>query len=68
MSNKKMYIEDRENMVWLPVLGMSEGVDVEPLIGDLRNIGPYLSPEVIERVEHYCQWYGLNYCVSETWV
>lgn len=57
---KKMCVEDRSEMVWLPVVCVNRnGVPM------FDKVGCYLDDDAIQRCIDWCSAHDLNWCVSE---
>lgn len=59
---KTVHVEDREQMVWLPVLAMVDGI---PQIGKYNEKCGHLTEDEIQAFVNYCEFHTLNWCITE---
>lgn len=63
MKNRmSVHIEDREQMIWLPVLAMIDGI---PQIGKCGERGGCLTEEEIRDFVDFCSSNNQNWCIAE---
>jgi hypothetical protein len=59
---KHLHIEDRDMMVWLPVLAMADGI---PQIGELCDKSNFFTEDEIQAFVNFCEAHNLNWCITE---
>lgn len=59
---KSVYVEDREMMVWMPIIAVVDGI---PQIGKYNERCGHLTEEEIQAFVDYCGSNNLNWCITE---
>lgn len=59
---KSVYIEDRDQMVWMPIIAMVDGI---PQIGQYGEMCGRLTEDEIQEFVSYCGTRKLNWIIAE---